>query len=70
MTDTFNDLESKSTGDSEDWKTKYEENDTAWRKKYRDRFFNKEVEEDEIEDTKDIEIEETPKTFEDLFKKE
>lgn len=70
VTDTFNDLESKSIGDSEDWKTKYEENDTAWRKKYRDRFFNKEVEEDKIEDTKDIEIEEKPKTFEDLFKEE
>ena len=39
MTDTYTDLETK-TKDTTDWKTKYEENDKAWKKKYVDRFFN------------------------------
>jgi len=38
ITDTINDLESK-TSDTTDWKSKYEENDKEWRKKYKDRFF-------------------------------
>ena len=33
VTDTFN-----ANNDGEDWKTKYEENDKEWRKKYIDRF--------------------------------
>lgn len=70
VTDTLDDLETKAVGDSTDWKSKYEENDASWRKKYTERFFNKEVEEDEIEDTKDVEMKEEPKTFEDLFKEE
>ena len=37
VSDTFSDLNEKC---SEDWKTKYEENDKAWKKKYVDRFFN------------------------------
>lgn len=41
MTDTYNDLFDKgSSGDKEDWKTRYEENDKMWREKYRDRFFS------------------------------
>ena len=40
MTDTYNDLESKRNGDGEDWKKKYQENDAAWRAKYRHRFLN------------------------------
>lgn len=36
MTDTYNDLESKG---SVDWEKKYNENDAAWRQRYRDRFF-------------------------------
>ena len=39
MTDTYTDLETK-TKDTTDWKSKYEENDKAWKKKYVDRFFN------------------------------
>lgn len=38
MTDTFNDLTSKST-DTEDWKGKYEQLDKEWREKYKARFF-------------------------------
>lgn len=52
----------------EDWKTKFEENDKAWRKKYRDRFFGKTKEDEEIEDD-DIEEIKSLK-FEDLFKEE
>jgi hypothetical protein len=38
VSDTFADLNEKS---GEDWKTKYEENDKAWRKRYTDRFSGK-----------------------------
>jgi hypothetical protein len=62
VTDTLSDLRSKSEG-QEDWKTKYEENDKQWREKYRDRFFEKKEEQEEIKEEP-----EAPKTFEDLFK--
>lgn len=65
VTDTLNDFEEKTNG-SEDWKAKFEENDANWRKKYRDRFFNNDVE--EAEDG--IVNEKESKTFEDLFKNE
>ena len=70
VTDTLDDLATKAVGDSTDWKSKYEENDASWRKKYTERFFNKDIEDDEIEDVKELENEEKPKTFEDLFKEE
>lgn len=38
MQDTITDYETR-LSDSTDWKAKYEENDTAWRNKYRERFF-------------------------------
>lgn len=55
----------ESFSNSEDWKTKYEENDKKWREKYRDRFFTskEEVEEDDIEEPEEKE----KKKFEDLF---
>lgn len=62
VTDTLSDLINKSEG-QEDWKTKYEENDKQWREKYRDRFFEKKEEQEEIKEKP-----EAPKTFEDLFK--
>lgn len=65
VSDTFTDLNEKS---GEDWKTKYEENDKAWRKRYTDRFSGKSDQEpdppeDDPESTK-------PFTFESLFKTE
>lgn len=39
LTDTMSDFDSR-LADSTDWKTKYEENDASWRKKYTDRFYN------------------------------
>lgn len=41
FTDTLSDYETKV---GEDWKSKYEENDSAWRKRYHDRFFTTPVE--------------------------
>lgn len=65
VSDTFDSLFCVS-GDSEDWKTKYEENDAAWRKKYRDRFFGtgEEAKEEQEEDVKD---DSEVKTFDELF---
>lgn len=40
LTDTYNDLDNRANGDGEDWKTKYEENDKAWKKRYMQRFFS------------------------------
>lgn len=66
VSDTFDSL-SNASGDSEEWKTKYEENDAAWRKKYRDRFFGtgEEVKDEQEEDVKD---DSEVKTFDELFK--
>lgn len=65
ITDTITDLEKKANNEGENWKQKYEENDAAWRKKYRDRFFSgsKPEEEDEPldEPTKNY-------SYENLFK--
>lgn len=47
--------------DTEDWKSRYEENDAEWRKRYRDRFENGD------ESTPPPKQEETKLTFEDLF---
>lgn len=66
VTDTFNDLETRSSG-QEDWKQKFEDNDKAWRQKYRDRFYSA------VPDSKDDDFEEEkPKItrYEDLFKVE
>lgn len=70
MTDTFNDMETRSSGNNDsEWKQKYDELDKSWRKKYKDRFFNSETnsadvkeeqEEDVIDDAKE-------KTYADLF---
>lgn len=59
--------------DDEDWKTKYEQNDAEWRKRYRDRFFNtgsSENEDNEASEEEEPEETNDPVTFEDLFKKE
>ena len=72
VTDTISDLESKANGDGEDWKTKYTELDKEWRKRYTDRFFSGSLEgseDDNIEEHTGSE-DNTPKTYEDLFKTE
>ena len=65
ITDTLSDYEEKATNsDTEDWKTKYEENDKMWREKYRERFFSKEVEKED-EDFSDDEVKFL--SYDDLF---
>lgn len=61
VTDTLDDFEKRANGDGTDWKSKYEENDANWRKKYADRFFSDEPEPEPEPDN-------TPRTFSDLFK--
>ena len=68
ITDTISDLEEKAAGDGEDWQARYEENDRQWRERYTERFFNKE-ETDPLPDPEPEveELDEGPKTFEELF---
>lgn len=65
VSDTLIDLENKANGDGEYWKTKYEENDAEWRKKYTERFYssdpNNDPEPPKPDDTP------KPKTFAELF---
>lgn len=61
------DISDTLTGDGEDWKTRYEENDKEWRRKYKERFLGKsnEDEEETIE-----EDDEEVTDYDDLFKEE
>lgn len=54
-----------SFSDAEDWKTKYEENDASWRKRYKERFEGKV--DDIHDDDSEIEHYDAPTKFEDLF---
>lgn len=61
-------IENMSNDKNTDWKAKYEENDAAWRQKYKDRFFNtssEDIDDDLVEDGK-----KKPMTYEALFKEE
>lgn len=55
------------TGDSTDWRAKYEENDKNWREKYTSRFYNTGSESDEELGAPEEE-DKAPTTFEELFK--
>ncbi|UWH92731.1 MAG: hypothetical protein [Bacteriophage sp.] len=69
FTDTLDDFEKRAKGDGTDWKSKYEENDANWRKKYTERFFSVEPEpEPEPKPEPKPEPDNTPRTFSDLFK--
>ena len=74
ITDTYNDLETRARGDGVDWKSKYEESENTWRRKYRERFFA----DDPVGDVttaeavvsnhaEDSQEEEKEKTFNELF---
>lgn len=64
----------KSSVPSDEWKKKYEENDKMWREKYRDRFFNGSNDADKAdkeligEEDEHEEEDNSPHTYEDLFK--
>lgn len=66
ITDTFTDFEEK-TSDATNWKNKYEENDKAWKKKYTDRFFSKDVVKNGNNGDPDEPEDKPMKTFDDLF---
>ena len=68
MTDTFNDLESR-TNDSENWKQKYDDLDKTWREKYRARFFDAGTTPDDVKDDQkdDVLDDAEEKDFDDLF---
>ena len=67
VTDTLDDFEKRANGDGTDWKSKYEENDANWRKKYTERFFSGEPKTEPKQEPK-LEPDNTPRTFSDLFK--
>ena len=67
VTDTLDDFEKRANGDGTDWKSKYEENDANWRKKYTERFFSVEPKPEPNPEPKP-EPDNTPMTFSDLFK--
>lgn len=64
VSDTIDDMCSRLT-ESGDWKTKYEQNDAEWRKRYKDRFCSCESNPDPEPEP---EPDDKPKTFSDLFK--
>lgn len=69
LSDTVSDFEERITT-SGDWKTKYEENDASWRKRYTERFINptatgEKIIEEQLEDVID---DGSPKSFAELFK--
>lgn len=70
INDTFGDYETR-TGD--DWKSKYDELDASWRKRYRDRFFqspgDKDTGRDKVvgDNEEDLKDEGKEKSFEELF---
>ena len=69
ITDTVGDYEER-LSDTTDWKTKYEENDKEWRRRYTDRFNNTEP---KPEPTPDPDPDPEPvviTTFEELFKED
>lgn len=68
MKDTYDDLANKAN-DTTDWKQKFEDNDKAWREKYKERFFSSGDGSGESGETynEDDGDDNAPKTFEDLF---
>lgn len=74
--DTFSDYERR-LNDSGDWERRYQEMDESWRRRYRDRFFERDTEENfgEYEERRDSamefrEKEEKELSYEDLFKED
>lgn len=71
MTDTFNDLEKRATGDGVNWEQRYHDLDESWKKRYRHRFFSGESNMPSDEgDTVGEEFTSETITVDDLFKEE
>ena len=73
INDSFDDLSTR-VAEAGDWKTKYEQNDADWRKKYTERFFEPSGDDPMEKVLTDLKNEEpeAPKilTFDELFKTE
>lgn len=69
LSDTVSDFEERITS-SGDWKTRYEENDANWRKRYTERFVNPSATHEEIinKQKEDVIDDGAPKSFSELFK--
>ena len=65
VSDTFNDLETKASGDGEDWEKKYHDLDDKWRNRYKERFFSTEPAPNPDPDPEPEDN--SPKTYDDLF---
>lgn len=66
LSDTLNDYDNR-VNDKQDWKTKFEENDAEWRKKYKERFLNSSDSEDNNDNQGSNEDDYKNVTFNDLF---
>lgn len=68
VADTLDDLDTKASSNNE-WQKKYEDNDKAWREKYKERFFSAPVNEPAVGSAPSTQVEQddTPKSFDDLF---
>ena len=72
LEDVSDTLDELSKVNVEDWKTKYEENDKAWREKYKARFMKSEepiVEGDNPDNYDDDKDDDVKTSFDDLFTK-
>lgn len=69
MCDTYDEL-SADAANTSTWKSKYEQNDKEWRRKYRERFLagSPSIEDSQPDTNQAEENTSKPKTFEDLFK--
>ena len=67
LTDTYDDLDRRAKGDGKDWKAEAKRIDDDWRRKYRERFFSGNTNDNDNDDFTDPDV---PKslTFENLFK--
>lgn len=66
LSDTIDDMTARMS-DETDWKTKFEENDKAWREKYRDRFYSAPKEDVDVDFIEPDTSDEKTYTYDDLF---
>ncbi len=66
LTDTLDDYDNR-VNKAEDWKTRYEENDAEWRKRYKERFLNTSDSDDNNDNQDSNEDDYKNVTFNDLF---
>lgn len=66
ITDTITDYETK-IADKTDWKAKYDEMDTSWRRKYIERFSGKTGKEIKDEQEEQIKEDDEIRSFDELF---